>query len=111
MLNKKTVDLLKKIQTDFNSGLSNLDLDNLSKIDKSIEDLGNHIEEMKKNAIEEIQNSNLVDENKAYLVRFIKNPDSEVEDLLDLKLEFKAPNGTNSVSPNVNVTTDHTELK
>ena len=103
-INKKTIDLLKRVKTGLDASLNDLNPDLMKDLEKDLDDFGNNVQEMEDDAVREIQNSNLADEQKAYLIRFMKNSDSQIEDLLDFKPEFRKDEPVSSI-------TDKTELE
>lgn len=101
MLNKKSIDIMNKVKEDLDGVLSELNPDAMDQLDKSLGEFDVIIKEMETKVIEEVHNSEITDEMKAYLTRFIKNPNSKIEDLLDLKIEVR---GDKSVSPDTDMT-------
>ena len=87
MYNKETINGIFAINKNLKKIKNNPTEETLIELDKALVGLHENIEEMKKQAIKEIEKSNLQDSKKAYLIRFMNDPNSDIEDLFKITFD------------------------
>lgn len=107
-ITKKSINLMNNVKQSLNSSLNDLDPTKIKELDEALTAFEENIQEMENEVLLDIKYSNLTDETKAYLVRFLKNPNSQIEDLLDLKLEVKKDDSTDIKTTKLEVRGDET---